>query len=109
MALSSTAQSAALRAIGPTLSSDEANAIMPYRDTRPYVGLIPTMPLNDAGWRIEPPVSVPVAAMAKRPATKAAEPPLEPPGTSLRAALAGSDPVHGLIAGPKWLVMLPEP
>jgi hypothetical protein len=34
-----------------------------------------------AGWRIEPPVSVPVAAGARRAATAAAEPPDEPPGT----------------------------
>jgi hypothetical protein len=33
---------------------------MPYRLTRPYVGFIPTMPVSAAGWRIEPPVSVPI-------------------------------------------------
>jgi hypothetical protein len=35
MAFSSSAQSSAVRAIGPPWSSDEANAIMPKRDTRP--------------------------------------------------------------------------
>ena len=35
----------------------------------------------DDGWRIEPPVSVPVAAGASRAATAAADPPEEPPGT----------------------------
>ena len=43
---------------------------------------MPTMPVNAAGWRIEPPVSVPVAPSARCAATAAAEPPDEPPGTS---------------------------
>ena len=29
-------------------------------DTPPYVGLTPTVPVTAAGWRIEPPVSVPI-------------------------------------------------
>jgi hypothetical protein len=41
---------------------------------------MPVMPQNEAGWRIEPPVSVPVAAGARRAATAAALPPEEPPG-----------------------------
>ena len=45
-----------------------------------------------AGWRIEPPVSVPVAAGTRRAATAAAEPPEDPPGTRV-----GS---HGLRTGP---------
>src|SRR5215510_12536751 len=40
------------------------------------------MPQRAAGWRIEPPVSVPVAAGASRAATAAAEPPELPPGTT---------------------------
>ena len=39
------------------------------------------MPHSAAGWRIEPPVSVPVAAGVSLAATEAAEPPEEPPGT----------------------------
>jgi hypothetical protein len=39
------------------------------------------MPQSEAGWRIEPPVSVPIAQGASPAATAAAEPPLEPPGT----------------------------
>src|SRR3989344_8570601 len=39
------------------------------------------MPQCDAGWRIEPPVSDPRDASAMPPATAAAEPPDEPPGT----------------------------
>jgi hypothetical protein len=38
------------------------------------------MPHKLAGWRILPPVSVPVANGAIRDATAAAEPPEEPPG-----------------------------
>jgi hypothetical protein len=48
------------------------------------------MPHSAAGWRIEPPVSVPVAAGARRAATAAAEPPEEPPGT--RRGSTGSSP-----------------
>jgi hypothetical protein len=43
---------------------------------------MPVMPQKAAGWRIEPPVSVPVAAGARRAAIAAAEPPEEPPGTA---------------------------
>ena len=39
------------------------------------------MPHRAAGWRMEPPVSVPVPAGTSRAATAAAEPPEEPPGT----------------------------
>ena len=38
------------------------------------------MPVKAAGCRIEPPVSVPVAAGTRQAATAAAEPPEEPPG-----------------------------
>ena len=41
------------------------------------------MPHSAAGWRMEPPVSVPRARGAWQPATAAAEPPDEPPGTPL--------------------------
>ena len=39
------------------------------------------MPQSAAGWRIEPPVSVPIATGARPAATAAAEPPELPPGT----------------------------
>src|ERR1700733_4150302 len=84
---STRAASATLVANGPILSSDEAKATSPYRETRPQVGISPGTPQNDAGWRIEPPVSVPSAATASPAATAAAEPPLEPPGT--RSGSAG--------------------
>ena len=53
------AASSTVCANGPTWSRDDAKAISPYRDTRPYVGLNPTTPHRDAGWRMDPPVSVP--------------------------------------------------
>src|SRR5207237_9464734 len=43
---------------------------------------MPTVPVNAAGWRMEPPVSVAVAARQRSAATAAADPPDEPPGTS---------------------------
>ena len=43
---------------------------------------MPAVPVNAAGWRIEPPVSLAVAARQRRAATAAAEPPDEPPGVS---------------------------
>jgi hypothetical protein len=55
------------------------------------------MPQNEAGWRIEPPVSVPVAPSAARAATIAAEPPDEPPGTSGRLSPRRR---HGFSTGP---------
>ena len=53
---------------------------------------MPTVPVSDAGWRIEPPVSVPSAKTAWPAATAADEPPLEPPGTVVSS--------HGLRTGP---------
>jgi hypothetical protein len=62
------------------------------------------MPVKAAGWRIEPPVSVPVAAGAMRAATAAEDPPEEPPGAS------GVSPLRqGEITLPKALVSLDEP
>src|SRR5919197_5715547 len=59
------------------------------------------MPQSDAGWRIEPPVSVPIAQGASPAATAAAEPPLEPPGTRVRS--------QGLRTGPKPEFSFEEP
>src|SRR2546428_11507886 len=42
---------------------------------------MPTTPHSDAGWRTEPPVSEPSAAGTAPAATRAADPPDEPPGT----------------------------
>ena len=67
---------------------------------------MPTMPVNAAGWRIEPPVSVPVAPSARCAATAAAEPPDEPPGTSgVFAPLRR----HGEVTAPMNEVSFDEP
>ena len=50
------------------------------------------MPVIAAGWRIEPPVSVPSAHGALPAATAAALPPLDPPGIRARS--------HGFSVGP---------
>ena len=54
---------------------------------------MPTVPVNAAGWRIEPPVSVAVAPAQRKAETAAADPPDEPPGTSriLSSARASRD------------------
>ena len=65
------------------------------------MGLTPTMPHTAAGWRIEPPVSVPMPSGTSNPATAAAEPPDEPPGTRLRS--------HGLRLGPNAEFSVDDP
>src|SRR3989338_9232108 len=79
--------------MGPIWSKDDAIAISPCLETLPYVGFKPTTPQNDAGWRIEPPVSEPSANTARPAATAAAEQPDEPPGTR--------DVSWGFFVGPK--------
>src|SRR5438477_6627790 len=64
------------------------------------------MPQKLAGWRIEPPVSVPVAPNVACDATAAAEPPDEPPGTSGRLSPGLR---HGFSTGPYQLVVVDEP
>src|SRR5487761_1738120 len=59
------------------------------------------MPHTAAGWRIEPPVSVPVANGASNAATAAAEPPEDPPGTGSRS--------HGLRLGPNAEFSVDDP
>src|ERR1700722_15959279 len=67
----------------------------------PYVGLTPTTPHSAAGWRMEPPVSLPSATDEKPAATAAALPPDEPPGTRSR--------LWGLRVGPKAECSVDEP
>ena len=62
---------------------------------------MPTTPHSAAGWRIEPPVSVPSASGANPAATAADEPPDEPPGTR-----SGS---HGLRVTPNAEFSVDEP
>src|SRR5947208_15285610 len=101
MADSSVAASRTSRVNVPTWSSDDAKAISPYREIRPYVGFSPTTPHSAAGWRTEPPVSVPSAHTASPAATAAADPPDEPPGTMSRS--------HGLWTGPDAEVFSEQP
>src|SRR5215470_11692327 len=100
------AASCTVRANGPAWSSEDAYATMPKREQRPYVGLMPTMPVSAAGWRIEPPVSVPVAPRQRFAATAAAEPPDDPPGTS---EVFEPSRRQGDCTGPKQDVSFDEP
>lgn len=60
-------------------------------ETRPQVGLMPTTAFQIAGKRIEPPVSVPIAAAQKRAAAATPEPEDdEPVHKSARHGLTGS-------------------
>src|SRR5215475_6932685 len=79
---------------------------MPQREHRPYVGFMPTVPVKAAGWRIEPPVSVPVAPRHRCAATAAADPPEEPPGVS-----GVFEPFRrqGECTAPKYEVSLEDP
>src|SRR5918912_1556577 len=74
---------------------------IPYRETVPYVGRSPTVPVRAAGCLIEPPVSEPSAQGARPAATAAAEPPEEPPGTR-----SGS---QGLRVGPNAEFSVDDP
>src|SRR3981081_4433532 len=79
---------------------------MPQREQRPSGGFMPPVPVKSAGGRIEPPVSVAVAPMHRSAATAEAEPPDEPPGTSVVLEPARR---HGLTTGPKHEVSFEEP
>ena len=61
MACSMAALSPALRVIGPMWSRLSDKWKMPWRLTRPQVGLTPVRLLAADGMRIEPAVSVPIA------------------------------------------------
>src|SRR5919106_5608240 len=72
--------------------SPSSPSTQPAMGTIPHVGFSPTTPQHDAGMRMEPPASVPMAAGARPAESAAAEPPLEPPATR-----SGS---HGFLIGP---------
>ena len=59
MTESSRAQSRAVRASGLTQSSEKDSGPTPARLTRVCVGFRPVTPQSAAGWRAEPPESVP--------------------------------------------------
>ncbi len=70
-------------AIGPSVSSDQLSGMTPVRSIVPSAGLKPTIPHSDAGIRIEPPVSLPIAQSPIPAATATADPPDDPPATRL--------------------------
>ena len=67
--------------MGPRVSSDLLRGITPDMSMLPNAGLKPATPQREAGMRIEPPVSLPIAQSHKAAPTAAAEPPDEPPAT----------------------------
>src|ERR1043166_1876522 len=85
--VSKAAASATVRHIGPAVSWLWAIGIIPERDTRPSVGLMPTIPQVDDGQMIEPSVSVPTATAARLAAIAAPEPDDDPHG--LRSRMYG--------------------
>ena len=91
--------------IGPAWSNEDAKAIMPHLEHLPYVGFKPTVPVNEAGCLIDPPVSVPKEAKPRPAATDVAEPPDEPPGTVTLLL----EFFHGFLTIPKKLVSLEDP
>lgn len=88
---SSSAASATVRAIGPSVPSPNRSGTSGAPEIRPRVGLIPNRPQTLAGIRIEPPPSLPWAAGARPAVTAAAAPPLDPPADRFRS--------HGVRAG----------
>src|SRR5947208_16249974 len=81
-------------AIGPKVSSDGLSGITPPMSTLPKAGLNPATPHSDAGMRIEPPVSLPIAQSHIPAATATADPPEDPPATRSGAC--------GLRTVPQW-------
>src|SRR4051794_36842016 len=97
----SSAASITVRAHGPAWSRLLENATRPNRLTPPYVGFTPTVPVTEAGCRIEPPVSVPIASGAWYDEMAADDPPPLPPGIRDRS--------HGLRVGPYAECSVEEP
>lgn len=88
-------------------SRDDAYAMSPERETRPYVGFIPTTPQKDAGCLTLPPVSLPKEMTHCLAATAAADPPDEPPGTrdvsqGLRVAYQKTKELNRNMRGFSW-------
>src|SRR5664279_5444164 len=79
--LRTSAQSSAVRAIGPSLSIVQLNAMAPVRGTKPNVGRKPVAPQRVEGELMDPSVSDPMAKATHPAATALADPadePLEP-------------------------------
>src|ERR1700681_1592070 len=93
--------SAIRRAMGPLVDrSGQSDPCTPPEGTRPSEGLTPLSPQHDAGIRIEPPPSDPVARGTMPEAMAAAEPPDEPPGVWAR--------FHGLEVAPKGVLTVSD-
>ena len=82
---SAIATSDTLRAIGPPVSKLSDSGMIPLRLRSPSVGFRPTMPLDVAGPRIEPPVSVPMPSGAYAAAIATPVPPDDPDGVRVRS------------------------
>src|SRR5690606_40545437 len=74
----SSAASSTVRVIGPACARGP-KGLAGKMGMRPWVGLKPTTPQNDAGMRMLPPPSVPTEHGPKPAATAAALPPEDPP------------------------------
>src|SRR5690554_542306 len=94
--LNISAQSSTEPASGPMESMDLESGSIPVVSISPVLVFRPTTPLNDAGTRMEPPVSVPIEAAARPDATATADPDDDPPGARLVCASTGLSGV------PKW-------
>jgi hypothetical protein len=79
MLSSSVATSATVRPIGPGVSWKCTSGENPARLISPVVTRRPKRLLNEAGIRMDPPVSSPIPTSPKFAATPAAVPALEPP------------------------------
>ncbi len=82
----SSAQSATVRAMRPDVAVLVEIERRGLSGLRPKGGLKPTTPHMEAGMRIEPPMSEPLASVVVPAASEAPEPPDEPP----RRVVAGS-------------------
>src|SRR5256885_12069797 len=74
IAAKTSAQSSAVRPIGPSLSSVQHSAMAPWRETRPYVGRSPVTPEKALGVTLEPEASLPTPNRTRPAATQAPRP-----------------------------------
>ena len=91
-AASTSPQSSAVRASGPSLSIVLLSAMAPWRLTRPKVGRRPVTPQNAAGYWIDPQVSEPIANGTSPAATAAPDPLDEPPDQRTDPTVSGPGP-----------------
>jgi hypothetical protein len=99
MALRNNATSATDRAMGPETTSGD-QLLVPF-GTRPGEGRSPTTLQNAAGFRNEPPISLPSAIGTMPHASATAAPPLEPPQVLVTS--------YGLRVAPNTLLNVCDP